>query len=73
MTNLHIDENGNKHWYNSCGEYHRDDGPAFEGIDGDKFWCRNGQLHREDGPATDFDNVYLGREIYWYINGKRIT
>jgi len=68
MTNLHIDENGNKHWYNSRGEYHRDDGPAFEGIDGDKFWCRNGQLHREDGPACEIAD---GRK-QWWLNGKRI-
>jgi hypothetical protein len=61
-----IDERGSKIWKNKEGEYHRDDGPAIEYIDGDKEWFINGKLHREDGPAVEFAN---GDKI-WYKNGK---
>ena len=47
--------------------YHREDGPAFEHINGNKFWFVNDKYHRLDGPAfEDFD----GYEKY-YIEGKR--
>ena len=35
------------------GLYHREDGPAREYANGDKFWYKNGLLHREDGPAKE--------------------
>jgi hypothetical protein len=68
MTNPKIDLAGNKRWYNSKGQPHREDGPAFEYIDGGKAWWINGKPHREDGPAIEWTDG--GRE--WYINGKRI-
>jgi len=68
MTNPIIDEYGNKHWYNSKGEDHRDDGPAFEGTEGTKFWYKNGKPHREDGPAWESPHGFK----MWYINGQRI-
>jgi len=69
MTNPKIDVDGSKFWYNSKGEFHRDDGPAIEWFDGDKAWYQNGKLHREDGPAEE---TIDGRK-YWYIKDVRIT
>lgn len=60
MSNLVIDTQGNKSWYNSKGEFHRLDGPALEFANGDKFWYKNNQLHRLDGPACDYaDGIKL--------------
>ena len=47
------------------GKLHREDGPAIEYADGDKFWYKNGKYHREDGPACEFDGT---KE--WFLNGK---
>ena len=49
------------------GKRHREDGPAIEYADGDKFWCKNGKYHREDGPACE----YVNGDKYWYMNGLR--
>ena len=55
------------------GKLHRKNGPAVEGVDGDKLWrdklwFKNGKLHREDGPAMESKkNGYKG----WWINDKR--
>ena len=46
---------------------HREDGPAVEWRDGDKYWYINGERHREDGPAVEYTNGYKA----WYINDKR--
>ena len=35
------------------GKLHREDGPAIEDSDGDKYWYLNDKLHREDGPAIE--------------------
>lgn len=35
---------GNKSWYNSKGQLHREDGPAIEYAHGAKLWYRNGRL-----------------------------
>jgi hypothetical protein len=48
------------------GNLHREDGPAIEHGNGDKFWYLNGNLHREDGPATEHGNG----DKSWYLNGK---
>jgi hypothetical protein len=63
------DINGTTRWYNEEGLYHREDGPAYEGANGDKFWYLNGQLHREDGPAIECTDGYKT----WWINGKKLT
>ena len=39
------------------GDLHREDGPAKEYIDGDKWWYINGKLHRLDGPAIEWDGT----------------
>ena len=53
-------------WYNLDGQYHREDGPAFEQPNGDKSWWINGQLHREDGPAIEYANGHKE----WFLNGQ---
>jgi len=50
----------------SDGQLHRDDGPAVEMANGDKYWYRNGRLHRDDGPAIETS----GGSKYWYRNGR---
>jgi hypothetical protein len=55
-------------WYNEKGELHREDGPAYEHVNGYKSWWINGERHREDGPAIERANG----DKYWYYNGKYI-
>ena len=61
-----VDSRENKRYYNSEGQYHREDGPAVEFANGDKFWHINNKLHRDDGPALELING--GKS--WWINGK---
>ena len=56
-------------YYNSKGKLHREDGPAVEYSNGDKFWYLNGKLHREDGPAREW---YNGNKEWW-LNDKKLT
>ena len=65
MSQMEIDELGNKSWRNLLGQYHRDDGPALE-YDGAKAGYINGKCHRLDGPAVE----YKGRAMEWRINGQ---
>tara|TARA_R110000868_G_scaffold46524_5_gene153627 strand:- start:7733 stop:9010 length:1278 start_codon:yes stop_codon:yes gene_type:complete len=53
-------------YYNDNGLYHREDGPAIEGVDGSKAWYINGIRHRDDGPAIEW---YDGSKE-WYLNGE---
>ena len=62
-----VDEDGNKVYLNAKGKLHREDGPAIECADGDKFWYLNGKLHREDGPAIECADGSKS----WWLNGKR--
>jgi hypothetical protein len=68
MNNPEIDEKGNKIWRNSNGQWHREDGPAWEYASGTKVWYINDKRHREDGPAVEWTD---GRKEWW-INGNRI-
>ena len=61
-----IDDNNTIRWYNEDGQLHREDGPAVEWANGDKFWCINGQFHREDGPAIEYANGAKS----WWINDQ---
>ena len=45
---------------------HREDGPAKEYANGNKYWYCHGELHREDGPAVDRPNGDKG----WWYRGK---
>ena len=66
MSNPVTDNCGNKYWYNEEREYHREDGPAIEYVNGNKYWYINGKRHREDGPAVKYED---GSKA-WYLNGK---
>ena len=59
-------DNGDKSWHLN-DKFHREDGPALEGVDGITEWYLNGQRHREDGPAVEYANG----SKFWYLNGKR--
>lgn len=63
---LSIDRNGARRWSLPNGDLHREDGPAYEGIDGFKSWWINGRRHREDGPAIIAENG----EGSWWFNGN---
>ena len=52
--------------YYENNQVHREDGPAFELSNGDKYWFKNGKLHREDNPACE----YASGAKWWYKNGK---
>jgi hypothetical protein len=65
-----------KYWYSNgtCSNryeineiLHRENGPAVEHTNGDKYWYLYGRSHREDGPASEYAN---GNK-YWFIDGKR--
>ena len=47
---------GIKYWYNQQDQLHRDDGPAVEHSNGDKYWYQHDILHRDDGPAVEYAN-----------------
>lgn len=66
MTNLEIDANGSKYWYNKQRQWHRTAGPAVEYKSGNKRWYLNGHRHRTDGPAVEFTNG----DKRWYENDQ---
>jgi hypothetical protein len=68
-SKLTIDKYGTKKWKLPSGKLHREDGPAYEGIDGLKSWWINGELHREDGAAVE---LRKGTK-YWFLNGIEYT
>jgi hypothetical protein len=55
-------EDGTTTWFDSHGNYHRDDGPALVWANGDKLWYQHGNRHRDDGPAVERVNG----DKYWY-------
>ena len=72
MTPQYIEINiGNKFYFKDkqMTILHREDGPAYEGVDGTKFWIVNGLFHREDGPAMEYRD---GRKS-WYLNDEKLT
>jgi hypothetical protein len=65
-TKVEIDEIGTRRYYVN-GKRHREDGPAYERANGDRFWYQNGQRHRDnDLPAVDST---AGSKA-WFRNGK---
>ena len=64
---LKIDSFGVKRWKLN-GKFHREDGPAIEYPNGDKFWYYNGFHHRMDGPAVTQHGI-----DYWLIYDHDIT
>ena len=65
---IKITEKGSKFYFKdkAMNIRHREDGPAFEGVNGYKYWFSNGKRHREDGPAIE---DWWGNKS-WYLNGK---
>ena len=60
------DSYGNKYWRNKEWQYHREDGPAFEGSNKTKEWWVNGKHHRIGGPAIEDADGFKA----WYISDK---
>ena len=56
-------EDGTTIYRDSCGKFHRDDGPAVTYPDGTTVWFQFGKIHRIDGPAI----TYLdGTQQFWF-------
>ena len=62
-----VDGLGNINYKNKRGEYHREDGPAYEEDNGYKEWCINDKVHREDGPAV----IWSDGEEWYYLYDNR--
>jgi hypothetical protein len=54
-------------YHNEQGQLHREDGPAVEFANGDKYYYKNDLLHREDGPAI----IYANGSKKYYKNDIR--
>ena len=52
-------------WYDSDGQFHREDGPARIHTDSKREWFVHGLKHREDGPAVEWDG-----NCEWWLNGS---
>ena len=68
-SKMSINNNGDIKWKNYKGQFHREDGPAFEDKGGYKSWWINGKKHREDGPAVEWND---GRKEWWVNDIKYI-
>jgi hypothetical protein len=68
-TNLITDIIAETVFKDENGEYHREDGPAYEQPDGFKSWYLNGLCHREDGPAVERINGPKS----WWLNGNNVS
>jgi hypothetical protein len=67
QATMRVDADGDKIWRLPCGRWHREDGPAIEWKNGDKFWYLNDKLHRTDGPAVVRSNW---RNNTWWLNDR---
>jgi hypothetical protein len=67
---IEINSNGSKFYYKDreMQILHREDGPAFEGYNGDKEWWIDGKRHLEDGPAIEYANG----DKSWYLDGEKL-
>ena len=66
---IEVDCHGNRFYYNSAGQLHRESGPAIEYARGTTVWYQNGACHRTDGPAIEWDNG----DKAWFINGNMLS
>ena len=66
---LEVDKHGTRRYLNSCGERHRQHGPAIEYPDGTRMWYQNGQPHRTTGPAIEFADG----DKSWWLNGNHLS
>ena len=58
-----VETDGTVCYYNHEGELHREDGPAVEDANGDRWWYLNGQRHRDGGPAVECAD---GVRAWWH-------
>ena len=65
MTTYDVTVNEDGTFWCLDGHIHREDGPACEWANGNKYWYQNGKLHREDGSAIERANG----DKEWYQNG----
>ena len=63
-----VDECCTTRWYKDAEHSirHRENDPAVEYSNGEKYWYQNDQLHRIDGPAIDRVNGHKE----WWQNGQ---
>jgi hypothetical protein len=61
-----VDKNGDIWYCNEEGQFHREDGPAIEYLNGDRRWFINGKHHRDGGPAIEYTNG----DKYWMKYGR---
>jgi hypothetical protein len=54
-----IDYYGTICYYNEQGQWHREDGPAVEWSDGDKYWYINDKEYSEQ----EFNNLILKKRL----------
>ena len=59
---------GTKEWYLN-NKLHREDGPAYEDVNGRIEWWLTGKRHREVGPAYEDVNGITE----WYLNNRYYT
>ena len=53
-------------WHDELGRIHREDGPAIEFFNGDRYWLFEGLRRRVSGPAVELS----GGARFWYKRGK---
>ncbi len=63
-----INQYGDVYYYNEQNQLHREDGPAVECANGNKYWYQNDKCHRKNGPALEWAN---GDKV-WYYNDELI-
>ena len=66
---IEVDCHGNRFYYNSAGQLHRESGPAIEYARGTTVWYHYGLCHRCDGPAIEYPNG----DKCWFISGDELT
>jgi len=69
LKGYEIDEHVDYRMWLLNGKLHREDGPAYEGVDGYHAWWVNSRRHREDGPAIE----YADGDRAWYLNGIEMS
>ncbi len=76
-----VDDYGTTRWYNEQGKLHRENGPAIEYEDGEKWWWLNGisyskleweiEVAKLNGPTQEEINKAL--EVLGKATGYKIT
>jgi len=61
-----VETDGTVCHYNRAGELHREDGPAVEDANGDRWWYLDGQRHRDNGPAVECADGARA----WWLHGE---